>query len=195
MPKNKIQVQKGSSLPKFLEKYGGEEQCQGQLFRLRWSKGYLCPRCHSSHYTKLNTKPLYQCKKCKFQSNLTSNTIFASTTRPLAVWFPAIYHLTRRNKGISSLYLAQSLGISSIAALWLKHKLQLVVKDKCDAHPLPGNIQLDDGYPPIYMRLSRLALLSTKKIRSWSLCYFHNASIVVSHGMPGFVRIVRLGFT
>jgi len=224
MPKNKIQFQKGLSLPKFLQKYGTEEQCHEQLFQLRWPKGYLCPRCHHPHYTKLSTRPLYQCKKCKYQSSLISNTIFASTKLPLSLWFLGIYHLTQSKKGISSLNLARSLGISANAALRLKHKLQQVMKDEDEAHPLSGNIQLDDAYwggkkhdgirgrgasgktpfiaavstnddgHPIHMRLNRLASFSAEEIRSWSLCHLHNCNIVVSDGMRGFVGIARAGF-
>ncbi len=36
MPKNKIQFQKGLSLPKFLNSYGKEEQCEKALYTMRW---------------------------------------------------------------------------------------------------------------------------------------------------------------
>ena len=45
MSKNKIQRQKGLSLPKFLEQYGKEEDCRNRLLNFRWPQGYSCPQC------------------------------------------------------------------------------------------------------------------------------------------------------
>jgi len=45
MPKNKIQFQKGLSLPEFLAQYSSEDQCRAALFKMRWPKGYVCPKC------------------------------------------------------------------------------------------------------------------------------------------------------
>lgn len=224
MPKNKIQFQKGLSLPDFIAKYGTEQQCQEHLFRLRWPSGFVCPRCHSKQYSKLSTRPLYQCKKCKYQSSLISNTIFASTKLPLTVWFLAIYYLTQSKKGISSLNLSRILGISANASLRLKHKLQQVMKNEDDAHPLTGNIQIDDAYwggkkhdgvrgrgatgktpfiaavstnnagHPIHMRLSRLSSFSSEEIRSWALNHLHNCQTVLSDGLRGFTGIKKAGF-
>ncbi len=36
MAKNKIQLQKGWRLPRFLSQYGTEEECREALFNMRW---------------------------------------------------------------------------------------------------------------------------------------------------------------
>lgn len=72
MPKNKIQFQKGLSLPNFLKVYGTQEQCQAALFSLRWPKGFVCPNCGDSNYYELTTRALYQCSACNRQTSLTS---------------------------------------------------------------------------------------------------------------------------
>jgi len=45
MPKNRIQFQRGLSLPEFLSTYGTEEHCRKALFQFRWPKGLFCPEC------------------------------------------------------------------------------------------------------------------------------------------------------
>ena len=45
MAKNKIQFQKGLSLPRFLSQYGTEEQCREALFKMRGLQGFRCPKC------------------------------------------------------------------------------------------------------------------------------------------------------
>ena len=90
--------------------------------------------------------------------------------------------------------------------------------------PLPGIVQLDDAYwggkrhdgkrgrgssaktpflavvstniagHPIYIRLSRVASLSTSEVRNWSLKHLHHQSIVVSDGMQCFKGVTQSGF-
>jgi len=50
MSKNKIQFQKGLSLPDFLKAYGTQKQCQTALFQLRWPKRFVCPNCGDSSH-------------------------------------------------------------------------------------------------------------------------------------------------
>ena len=45
MTKNKVQFQKGLSIPAFLDSYGEEQQCEDILFAARWSQGLHCPAC------------------------------------------------------------------------------------------------------------------------------------------------------
>jgi len=48
MPKNKVQFQKGLSLPLFLADFGTEAQCEQALYDARWPHGLACPRCSGS---------------------------------------------------------------------------------------------------------------------------------------------------
>jgi len=224
MPKNKIQFQKGMSLPQFHKTYGTHEQCEAALFRYRWPHGFICPKCEQNQYSKIKTRSLYQCSQCRYQSSLISGTIFASTKLPLTNWFLAIYLITQSKDGISSLNLSRSLGVSANASLRIKHKLQQVMKQTDDSLSLSGIIQLDDAYwggkkhdgkrgrgasgktpflaavstnikgHPIYMRLSRIKSFSTSEIKRWSQKHLHHQGIVVSDGLPCFNGIARAGF-
>ena len=48
---NKVQFQKGMSLPEFLQHYGTEDKCFEALFKWRWPNGFQCP---SSGHDKLS---------------------------------------------------------------------------------------------------------------------------------------------
>ncbi|MCB1958628.1 MAG: transposase, partial [Rhodocyclaceae bacterium] len=45
MPMNRVQFQKGLSLPEFMDRYGTEEQCEQALVAARWPGGFVCPVC------------------------------------------------------------------------------------------------------------------------------------------------------
>ncbi len=224
MPKNKVQFQRGLSLHHFQRSYRTEDQCQRALLKSRWPNGFICPQCGHDKCYKLNTRYLYQCKKCRYQCSITSGTIFDSSKLPLSVWFLAIYLITQSKDGISSLNLSRFLGVSANAALRIKHKLQQVMKDHDDQLQLAGIIQLDDAYwggkkhdnkrgrgasgktpflaavstnikgHPIYMRLSKIKSFTSVEISRWSIHHLNPHSIVVTDGLPCFSGVAQSGF-
>ena len=90
MPKNKVQFQKGQSLPEFLELYGTVAQCEQAVFAARWPKGFLCPNCGYRKSCQLRQRKVFQCVRCKHQASLTAGTLFDNTKLPLTTWFLAI---------------------------------------------------------------------------------------------------------
>ncbi|WP_419609010.1 IS1595 family transposase, partial [Thiolapillus sp.] len=146
MAKNIIQFQKGLSLPKFLEKYGTEEQCYSALFHLRWPDGFVCPECGNKTYCEIKSRKAYQCHRCHQQTSLTSGTIFAATKVPLTKWFLAIYLLTQRKTSVSALQLKRDIGVSYNTAWKMKHKLMQVMLEREKGKKLSGRIEIDDAY-------------------------------------------------
>ena len=43
MPMNRVQFHEGLTLPKFMDRYGTEEQCEQALAAARWPGGFVCP--------------------------------------------------------------------------------------------------------------------------------------------------------
>ena len=144
--KNKIQFQRGYSLPEFMEEYGTEDKCRKVLFQWRWPNGYVCPKCGSTSHCTLKSRAVFQCNHCHHQHSLTSGTIFASTKLPLTTWFLAIYLITQAKTGISALALHRQLGVSYNTAWSMKQKIMHVMKGQDDKQPLSGIVQLDDVY-------------------------------------------------
>ena len=105
MSQNKVQFQKGVSLPEFMGLYGTEEQCFNALFEWRWPDGFICPKCGGKKRCQLNERKLQQCNACHHQTSVTAGTIFESTKLPLTKWFLGLYFITQDKKGISALEL------------------------------------------------------------------------------------------
>ena len=148
MPMNRIQFQRGMSLPEFLRCFGDELQCAQAVKQARWPDGFRCPRCASAtHYVVGHgARKLFQCCDCRHQSSLTAGTLFESTKLPLTIWFLAIYLLSQAKTGLSALALKRHLGVSYPTA-WLMHqKIGHAMAERERFHQLTGAVQLDDAY-------------------------------------------------
>lgn len=146
MAQNKVQFQKGMSLPQFMDLYGTEEQCFEALFDWRWPNGYYCPECGGTESCRLTTRKLQQCNRCHHQTSITAGTIFQATKLPLRTWFLGMYFITQDKKGISALELMRRLGIGYKSAWRMKQKLMQVMLERDESKPLSGFIELDDAY-------------------------------------------------
>ncbi len=223
MCKNTIQFQKGIGIMAFLADYGTEEQCENALFSWRWPDGFICPKCGSGHFCKLNKKAKYQCNQCHLQTSLTSNTIFESTKLPLTCWFLGIYLITQSKTGISGLNLHRQLGISYNAAWRMKHKLMQVMMERDNSWLLTGHVQVDDAYwggerhggrrgrgsenkapfvaavqtnseaHPVYMRFNAVENFRRKTMKEWAEHALNLGTQVVSDGLSCFRGVVDAG--
>jgi hypothetical protein len=70
MAKNRVQFQKGPSLPDFSSDHGSAAQCAETLFKWRWPQGFVCPQCgHPEGCSTIQTRGLLQCKDCRHQTS------------------------------------------------------------------------------------------------------------------------------
>ena len=224
MKKNKIQFQKGLSLPDFLNEYGTEEQSFQALVNLRWPDGFICPKCDCKAYCRLrNRKFTFQCNSCRSQTSITAGTIYHSTKIPLTKWFLATYLMTQSKSGISQLELARQLGVSSNTGAMLYHKLAQVMMERDSKKPLSGNVEIDDAYwggkkkgkrgrgsenktpflaaveknmdnHPIHIKLSVVSGFKKKELKRWSQKHLALGTTAVSDGLPCFTGIKEAGF-
>jgi transposase-like protein len=221
--RSEIHFQPGVSLLDFQSKYGTDEQCGKHLFQLKWPNGYRCPKCDHHQFYYLRSRSLYQCRSCRTQTSLISGTIFSSTKLPLTVWFLAIYLVSQSKEGISSLKLMRFLGVSQNAAMRIKHKLQMVMKQADDEKPLKEFIQVDDVYwggkhsggkrgrgaegktpfiaalernekgNPLFIRFSRVGSFSTNEVVQWAKKHLAPKSLVFSDGLACFAGFGAIG--
>jgi hypothetical protein len=149
MAMNRIQFQPGLSLVDFLDQYGTEVACARALRRARWPKGFVCPRCAGRRYSRCNNRHgerLWQCCKCRHQTSLISDTLFASTKLPLTRWFLALYLLTQSKTNLAALELMRHLGVCYRTAWRIKHKIMQAMTEREASRQLGGHVLLDDAY-------------------------------------------------
>jgi transposase-like protein len=129
----------------FEEQFASEDACREYLFQLRWPDGFRCPLCQ--HQEAWKTKEcLYLCVKCKHKTSVTAGTIFQDTSKPLKVWFLAMWYVTNQKQGVSALGLQRMLGLGSYRTAWSwLHKLRCaMVRPGRDR--LSGIVEVDEAY-------------------------------------------------
>jgi transposase-like protein len=116
-----------------------------------WPDGRICPACGYKRSIaiagrdmgKRPARPgLYQCSSgdCRFQFTVTTHTPLHSTKLPLRVWLKAMWLMLQSDKGLSSVRLAETSGVSQPTAWRMGHALRLMVAGE---HMLDGTVEID----------------------------------------------------
>jgi len=223
MAKNKIQFQRGMSLPDFMDQYGTEENCRTALFQLRWPNDFTCPVCGNTTCCEIRSRKVYQCHRCHHQTSLIAGTIFQSTHLPLTTWFLAMYLLTQNKNGVSALELSRQLGVSYDAAWRMKHKLMQVMLERGGTKRLSSRVEIDYSYlggkrvagkrgraagretpflaavetymdkKPQRIKLSKVKDFRKDEVERWSKQNLDPGTIVVSDGLICFNAVENVG--
>lgn len=129
----------------FEKQFASEEACKEYLFQLRWPNGFRCPRCKGQKAWETG-EDLYYCAHCKYKTSVTAGTIFQDTSKPLQLWFRAMWYVTNQKQGVSALGLQRMLGLGSYRTAWSwLHKLRCaMVRPGRDR--LSGIIEVDEAY-------------------------------------------------
>lgn len=129
----------------FEQQFASEEACREYLFQLRWPKGFRCPRCQHQKAWR-TSKGLYYCVNCEYKTSVIAGTIFQDTSKPLKVWFRAMWYVTNQKQGVSALGLQRMLGLGSYRTAWSwLHKLRCaMVRPGRDR--LSGIVEVDEAY-------------------------------------------------
>lgn len=133
------------TLPELEGWFSTEQACRDYLFRLRWPRGFCCPRCGGEKAWPVGTL-LFQCAGCDYKASVTAGTIFQGTRKPLTLWFRAMWWVASQKNGASALGLQQVLGLGSYETAWTwLHKLRrAMVRPGRDQ--LSGRVEVDETY-------------------------------------------------
>jgi transposase-like protein len=148
MSMNKVQYQRGLSIPEFFEDFGTPDRCETLVRGWRWPKGFVCPRCQCAWHSEFRRaeRLYFQCSACRYQCSLVSGTVFESSKISLVKWFLAMHLMTQAKNSVSALELKRHLGVSYPTAWLLKHKLMEVMFQREESRQLTGRIEIDDAY-------------------------------------------------
>lgn len=133
--------------------FSDDDRCRRLLEAMVWPRGRLCPACgcHRSislagRDTGRRARPgLYQCsdQDCRQQFTVTTRTPLHATKLPLRTWLLALWFILQSDKGVSSIRLAEIIGVSQPTAWRMGHVLRLLVARD---HTLGGVIEIDEMY-------------------------------------------------
>jgi transposase-like protein len=130
-----------------------EDRCRRLLEAMIWPGGRICPACGYTRSISLagrdlgrRARPgLYQCSngECRFQFTVTTRTPLHSTKLPLRVWLTGLWLILQSDKGISSVRLAEAIGVSQYTAWRMGHALRLLMTRE---QQLCGTVEMDEFY-------------------------------------------------
>ena len=142
-----------TTVPDMFSGFHNESHCRRLLEAMVWPNGRVCPACGYRHSIALMGREngkrvragLYQCSNgtCRFQFTVTTRTPLHATKLPLRVWLSGLWLMLQSDKGISSIRLAEALGVSQPTAWRMGHALRLMVGRE---QALDGVVEIDGLY-------------------------------------------------
>ncbi|QJD82324.1 transposase [Cohnella herbarum] len=130
----------------FCKRFETEQDCLPALFSSKWPTGYVCPRCRHPEFYLISTRrlPLYECRSCRAQTSLISETIMAGSRTPIHLWFRAIYLHTQPNS-INALQLSEAIGVTYKTAWLICHKIRHAMGKAESEQFLSGIVRVSDS--------------------------------------------------
>lgn len=139
--------QEAMTLLEFQERFSSEESCREHLYKMRWSKGFVCPKCGvKGEPFNVVTRNLYQCKHCGYQASVTAGTVMEKTRISLQKWFWAMYLMSNDKRGCSATQLSVELGLCYSTAWFLCHRIRSAMGERDTQYVLDGYIEVDDAF-------------------------------------------------
>lgn len=132
------------TLVDFISFFKDENTCQKYFEGIRFKDGQYCAHCGHSTVYRFNDGKRFRCAKCKKDFTIKTNTIFGESKIPLQKWFIAIYLLATAKKGISSIQLAQQVGVTQKTAWFMDHRIRKALNQK--GGQLSGTVEVDETY-------------------------------------------------
>jgi transposase-like protein len=122
-----------------------EQDCINYLVSIRWPHDFECPVCGSICYWGKN-KGRFECVDCHIETTVTNGTIFHKSTKPLLVWFRAIWWMVAQKNGVSAKGLQKILGFGSYQTAWTwlhKFRRLMVLSGRSK---LQGRVEVDEVF-------------------------------------------------
>jgi len=118
------------NLQQLLDFFKDEQTCKDWYEQQRWGGSIACPHCGNAGKI-YRTNRGFKCgeKLCGKKFTVISGTIFENTKISLRLWFGAMYLISTSKKGVSSLQLAEQLGVTQKTAWFINHRIREMLKD------------------------------------------------------------------
>ncbi len=131
----------------FLAKYPTEKACEDFIIASRWPRGVNCPHCGNYKVYRLEVQKRFKCGTCRKQFSVRTGSVLAESKVTLKVWLMATWILTSHRKGISSIQLAKTLGVTQKTAWFLAHRIRETFNQGGRlGGPFDGTVEIDETY-------------------------------------------------
>jgi transposase-like protein len=136
-----------TSLLEFIRIFPTEQSCIDFLEQSRFPDGEIKSPFGERGATKINTRPgVYKCRETRKNFSVRYGTIFEESRLPLTKWFFAIFLLQSLKKGISSVQIAKTIGVTQKTAWFMLHRVRYAVEHQDFMRPLDGIVEIDEHY-------------------------------------------------
>lgn len=132
------------SVYKFLKQFPDEDTCEKYIIAARYPRGMFCPHCSNRTIYRLETQKRFKCGKCKKQFTVRTGSVLAESKVPLQKWLMAAWILTSHTKGMSSVQLSKTLGVTQKTAWFLSHRIRTTFTE--NGGLFTGVVEVDETY-------------------------------------------------
>lgn len=135
------------SLIEFHKHFDTDEKCRAYLEQQRWRGKPVCPYCKCEKVYRLKDGRRFTCgnSKCKRVFSVTVGTMYENTKVSLTKWFYALYLVENHSKGISSVQLADFIGVKQKCAWFMLHRIREMAIDK-SKEKMKTVVEIDETY-------------------------------------------------
>lgn len=127
----------------FQKRFPDDNACFHYLSELKWSTGFVCPKCKNTKYSKANRPYDRQCSKCNHIESPTAGTLFHKVKFPILKAFYIVYYVSTNKKGISSTELSRKLNLRQKTCWLFKQKVMVAMKSSGQS-PMQGKVEVDE---------------------------------------------------
>jgi len=205
----------------FEEIFKTEQDCIDYLVSIRWPHGFECPICGSIRSWKKSNRR-FECIDCHKETTVTNGTIFHKSTKPLLVWFHAIWWMIAQKNGVSAKGLQKILGLGSYQTAWTwlhKFRRLMILSSR---NKLKGIVEVDEvlvggkssgkrgrgaegkvliavavevlGRRTGRTRLAKISDASSDSLISFIEENIEPSSIIITDGWPSYNELISRGF-
>lgn len=133
-----------NTLIEFMEFFKDEETCIEYVKSIKFKDGEYCPHCGCKKVYTYKDGKLYKCSKCRKQFTIKVGTIFGDSKIPLKKWLLVIFLLWTNHKGISSVQLAEQVGVTQKTAWFMAQRIREAYER--GENIFGGIVEIDETY-------------------------------------------------
>jgi len=199
-----------------------EQDCIDYLRMIRWPHGFECPVCGSiCSWEKSNGR--FECIDCHRETTITNGTIFHKSTKPLLIWFHAVWWIIAQKNGVSAKGLQKILGLGSYRTSWTwlhKFRRLMVLSGRSK---LKGIIEVDEvfvggkksgkrgrgaegksliavavevkGRKTGRVRLAKIPDASSNSLNTFIESNIEKPSTIITDDWPSYNELEKMGYT